>query len=121
MMRGENVPEPSRDLVSSSTVRNRELLDARQTTDPIQTRTQAALEANGADALLLLFAAHTVLNEFSHAARACTRSRSIAALSRKLTTSFLLSFEHIGVLAHDAGFFLRSKWESLTVFRECSR
>lgn len=82
---------------------------------------KAALEANGADAQLLLFAAHTVLNEFSHAARACTRSRSIAALSRKLTTSFLLSFEHIGVLAHDAGFFLRSKWESLTVFRECSR
>ena len=75
MMRGENVPEPSRDLVSSSTVRNRELLDARHTMDPSRPAPKAALGANGADALLLLFAAHTVLNEFSHAARACTRSR----------------------------------------------
>jgi hypothetical protein len=37
---------------------------------------------------LVLFAVHAVPDEFSHAARAGTRVRRIAALSRELTASF---------------------------------
>jgi hypothetical protein len=69
---------------------------------------------------LLLLATHTLVNEIFRAARACTLLRSEAALPRKLTASFLLGLEHFGVLAHDAGLFLRAKWESLTILCECS-
>jgi hypothetical protein len=68
---------------------------------------------------LALFAVHAVADEFSHAARARTRARRIAALSRELTASFKPG-SHTRVLAHDAGPFLGASWHRPAILRKCS-
>jgi len=67
---------------------------------------------------LALFAVHAVADEFSHAARACSRARRIAALSRELTAS-LKPGSHTRVLAHDAGPFLGARWDRPAILRKC--
>jgi hypothetical protein len=72
---------------------------------------------------LALFATHAVSHEISHAACACSGAMRVAALPSELLASLLLSFpsfEHAGMLAHDAGPFLGAAWERSTIFCKCS-
>jgi hypothetical protein len=67
---------------------------------------------------LALFAAHTVPDEISHAARARSRVRRVAALSRELTALFKPG-SHTRVFGHDAGPFLGASWDRPAILRKC--
>lgn len=71
---------------------------------------------------LALSAVHTVPDEFSHAARACTGLMRETALRSELLASFFSNFprfEPAGILAHDTGTSFGAVRERPTIFCKC--